>query len=269
MDVRDVVADKSLIDRVSAIFNEIRKEFAGSSDRGITIISASMLDYLLEELLTAYLIDIESKNDRNNIFYNNGPLSSFSNKILMSHSLGLISDFDKNLLNNIRAVRNKFAHEIAGASFDDDSIKAKCEKLKIPDDLLVSMNVDNKEDGILIINKPVENDIKEIFQMAVYTAITILTARRTNIIFKQCSSPKNIVHRSEFMDIQLKAEELIKDLIEETIEDGKELRLELSEERMKRMVEMLALQDVKIKMINENKIDALNAVVIEKGKMFK
>ncbi|WP_440491618.1 hypothetical protein, partial [Serratia nevei] len=127
MDIRELLCDSEEDrDFVAAIFGEIKKEFSGSSDRGITVISASMIDLLMEDLLETFFVPFESKADRKNIFSSNGPLSNISNKIEMAFSLGLLSVFDKKLLKTLISVRNKFAHQVGGISFKNDEVIQKC-----------------------------------------------------------------------------------------------------------------------------------------------
>ena len=269
MDIRSFLADEETVSRISSQFSEIKKEFAGSSDRGITIIAASMLDDLLQQLLLAFFIEINKKETKNLVFSNNGPLSSFSNKILMSHSLGLISDFDRDLLNNIRAVRNKFAHEITGTTFNHDSIKGKCKNLVIPDNLVVSMNIEEKIDGEFVIYKPVETDYREVFQMAAYTAMTILAARRTQIFFAKCEPLRDLKHREEFMLIQIAAEKGLERMILETIKEGEAIDSTISKEGVNRMHGLHEQLIKKLSILEEQRVNAVKAKVIEKADIFK
>ncbi|HDR2892921.1 TPA: hypothetical protein I4G69_003823 [Enterobacter asburiae] len=269
MDIRNFLADKEAINRVSSLFSEIKKEFAGSSDRGIAIIAASMLDNLLQQLLSDFLIDINKKETKNLIFSNNGPLANFSNKILMSHGLGLISDFDRDLLNNIRGVRNKFAHEISEISFNHDSIKGKCKNLIIPDDLVVSMDIETMIDNEFVIYKPVKTDYREVFQMAAYTAMTILAARRTQIFFAKCEPLQDLKHREDFMLIQIAAEETLQRMVLNTIEEGKAVDSTISEEGIHRLYNLNEKLTKKLSILEEQRLNAVNAKVIEKADIFR
>lgn len=100
------------------------------SDRGVVLISSELIHNYLTNLFEKYLILNSKLKDT---LLNNplAPLNTFSNKIKMAYSLGLI---DKNQFNNlecIRKIRNKFAHRIFDASFDDPEIIGWCNELNI------------------------------------------------------------------------------------------------------------------------------------------
>src|SRR5690606_10585365 len=59
----------------------------------------------------------------------NGPLSSLSSRISACRLMGLITESEKNDLNLIRRVRNKFAHQEHGLKFEDDPISSMCSSL--------------------------------------------------------------------------------------------------------------------------------------------
>ncbi len=98
----------------------IKKE----SDRGAIIISASLLDVGLENLLKSKLINNDKKDD---VLFNgaNAPLSSFSSRIEFAYRMGLIRKDVKNSFNALRKIRNEFAHTIELVSLDDSRIKDK------------------------------------------------------------------------------------------------------------------------------------------------
>ncbi|EIM9434806.1 hypothetical protein LN840_004713 [Escherichia coli] len=267
-DIRELFADKESIEQSSAVFSELKKEFASGSDRGMTIVSASMLDNLLKGLLEQFMIQNQKPDDRKRLFSNNGPLSSFSNKMLMAHSLGLISDFEKKLLNNIRSVRNRFAHELAEVSFNDSSISSICDNMIIPDDLLISMNIDNEIDGKFVIYKPQKENKREVFQMAVYVAITMLSARTTQTNFYKIFTPEDFSHRKEYMAVQLNAEQVIQEMIKEILDDAKSGKLELSDERTERMHELLRNSVLKFSFLEHQYDRSSQAIIIEKDNMF-
>ena len=97
-------------------------EFNNESPRGVVIISAVFIDKQLQNLLENHLK--QDKSVIRNLFNNNinGPLSSLSAKIKTSYVLGLIPKEIYNDLEIIRQIRNKFAHEIFGMSFQNEEI---------------------------------------------------------------------------------------------------------------------------------------------------
>lgn len=97
------------------------------SDRGTVLIHAQMLDELLSQIISAYLID--APETRALIEGFNAPLGTFSARTLMAFSLGTISKEEYRELGLIRKIRNDFAHSIE-ASFADVRIAARCSELR-------------------------------------------------------------------------------------------------------------------------------------------
>jgi hypothetical protein len=86
------------------------------------------LDVLLEDMLKSALVPFAQSI--NNMF--DGPnaiMHSFSNKIDFCYRLGLVSEFAAKSLHLIRKIRNQFAHNITGCSFDDPTIKSQVMEL--------------------------------------------------------------------------------------------------------------------------------------------
>lgn len=246
---------------VTSIFDELKKEFKSNSDRGITVVAASIIDALMEDLLESFLVPFESKADRKNIFSSNGPLSNISNKIEMAFSLGLLSVFDKKLLKTLVSIRNKFAHQIGDISFKNDVIIQKCKQLIIPDELLVPMDIDHKIDNRVVINKPRKGDHREWFQTATYIAITILASRKLQAIGEARDIPKDFEHRVEFSKISINIENYLIKVLEENI-----LRKEdynLTDQELEQHSYLLSRLKLSSKFHEEQKNDSLNAIIIE------
>jgi hypothetical protein len=87
---------------------KVRQQLMNESDRGCVILAVSYLESILTDLLKSKLIG--GKKHFKDIFDFNGPLGSFSGKIKMAYSIGVISEQEKTDINNIRALRNIFAH---------------------------------------------------------------------------------------------------------------------------------------------------------------
>lgn len=109
---------------VDILDNEFRKE----SDRAVVILVASLLDEALTSSLKSYLTPIASSSDE--IFDgSNAPLGTFSSKINMIHRLGLISSRFCRDLHLVRKIRNSFAHNIFGCTFENGSVKSRIDEL--------------------------------------------------------------------------------------------------------------------------------------------
>lgn len=106
-----------------------RKELTAESERGCALLAASHLDFLLEKLLSAKLLG--TKKHKKQLFDFNGPLGTFSGRIIMSYSLGLISDIRLTDLNTIRKIRNDFGHSPSTISFGDERIISLCNNLEL------------------------------------------------------------------------------------------------------------------------------------------
>ncbi|MDR7335130.1 hypothetical protein [Roseateles asaccharophilus] len=115
-------------ERVAHWNNVFVKEFGRESDRAAVIVAASIFDSSLDSLLRQYLVPCSSSND--DLFDGtNAPLSTFSAKIAMAHRLGLITTKFCRNLHLIRRIRNEFAHNIHGGSFEDTAVKARVREL--------------------------------------------------------------------------------------------------------------------------------------------
>lgn len=111
-------------------FNTLFQELQNESDRAAAILGAAFLDALLEEYITNFLVDDRKEVQR--IFGPEQPLGSFGARITIAFCLGLISREEKADLRIIQKIRNRFAHELPGISFEDRSISDRCSALKLP-----------------------------------------------------------------------------------------------------------------------------------------
>jgi len=109
-----------------------RSELSKESDRGCALLAASHLDFLIEELLKVKMVG--TKKQIQSLFDFNGPMGTFSSRILISYSIGLISKSYVNDLQIIRKVRNEFGHSPSIINFDDEKIASFCNNLFLIDD---------------------------------------------------------------------------------------------------------------------------------------
>lgn len=162
----------------------LEEEFKGDSDRAAAIVGASYLDELLREILLGYLVEDTRKNNKE-LFSGNGPLSSFSSRINLSYRFGVISQNERKLLNGIRGIRNEFAHKLAGASFNDESIRQRSLNLSIPREMLMPESIPvprNPQEKVPLptIVKADENDPRAIYQEAVTHVALLLRGRQAH-----------------------------------------------------------------------------------------
>lgn len=109
-------------------FQILHDEFRKESDRAAVVLTASIMDELLRTVLAARLVPVTSSSDE--LFDGaNAPLGTFSSRIEMSYRLGLISVKFARDLHLIRKIRNDFAHNIHGCSFEDVKVRARVTEL--------------------------------------------------------------------------------------------------------------------------------------------
>ncbi|XHC09065.1 MltR family transcriptional regulator [Labrenzia sp. ac12] len=109
---------------------ELFQHIADESPRGMVLVIAAELDRMLLSAIKELLHDGAGLKelDRDN----QGPISTFSARINLAHSLGIIDDTEHRDLHLIRKVRNDFAHSVS-ANLTDQSISARIRELSDAD----------------------------------------------------------------------------------------------------------------------------------------
>ncbi|MBB6110291.1 Mannitol repressor [Mucilaginibacter lappiensis] len=108
---------------------ELRDQLIEESDRGLCLFAVGRLEVILQDLLDKKLVG--SKTFKKQLFGNNGALATLSSKIKMCYSLGLISKGYFNEIDNLRDVRNTFAHSDQPLNFESLAIDALCKKFQL------------------------------------------------------------------------------------------------------------------------------------------
>lgn len=103
------------------------EELANESDRASAIVASAFLDEHLRDFLIHYFVDDADASE--SLLSNERPLGTFGARIRLFYSLGFASKKTLKALLLIKDMRNDFAHDLHGRSFDDPDIKAKCKKL--------------------------------------------------------------------------------------------------------------------------------------------
>lgn len=98
------------------------KDFGSQTDRGVAIIAVSMLEKMLEIVLTQRMMPLTAKQYEL-MFGRMRPLSSFSAKIELALALGVISENLYYQIDALRKVRNAFAHRIEALTFDHPEVQ--------------------------------------------------------------------------------------------------------------------------------------------------
>jgi hypothetical protein len=107
---------------------KLRFELMKESDRGCVLMATSFLDYELEEMFKDYLIG--SKKTLDEMLSGQGSLATFSSRIRLAFSLGLISKRTMDDLNIIRKIRNDCGHNYESISLEEKVIKQRIYSLK-------------------------------------------------------------------------------------------------------------------------------------------
>lgn len=109
------------------------------TDAGCALIAASHLSVVLRRLIETALVHA-SRTGNQRLFQADGPLGTFSARIRMAGAMGLLAEDELADLDQVRKIRNAFAHEIEedGAdpavplSFDAERIAGRVRDLRLP-----------------------------------------------------------------------------------------------------------------------------------------
>lgn len=111
----------------------VEAEIYGSSDRA----RAVMLGAVAENALTIFVKyaarQALNSDDKRQLFDFNGPLGTFSSKILVAYAFNLFGPDTRHDLDLIRILRNEFAHSRRSFNFEMSAVKNVCNHLKAPD----------------------------------------------------------------------------------------------------------------------------------------
>ncbi len=117
-------------DEIKALMAEFRGMLEDETERGLAIVGAAFLDDALKELLRAYLID-DSKKVVNGLL--SGSIGSFKKRCDLAYALGLIGPDMHSDLDQVREIRNAFAHCYSDLDFSASKVLDRCKNLKIAD----------------------------------------------------------------------------------------------------------------------------------------
>ncbi|WP_416140026.1 hypothetical protein ACM26W_06530 [Halomonas sp. HK25] len=106
--------------------------FRSESDRACAVLGAALIDERLKQLF-----DRRLHYSNASLLSHSGVLGSFSSRISIARALTWISDDVRFDLDQVRDIRNKFAHNADHElSFTDQSIGDKCRTLKVAQTLI-------------------------------------------------------------------------------------------------------------------------------------
>lgn len=133
-------------------------QYDKGDDRTIVIVGASFIDILLEHILLAFFPEEDKEVEI--LFQFDQSLGTYSNKVRVIYSLGLIDKIIKDDLKIIGKIRNHFAHDLY-ASFDNAHVASWCKELKWHK---ISM----------MCEPPIEVTIRDLYQVGVHQLIAHL-----------------------------------------------------------------------------------------------
>jgi hypothetical protein len=101
----------------------------GVDDRAMAVVTSSLLEGTLSILIMSKFGFVD-QTGKNELFENDGPLSTFSSKIIMGAALHLYGPETRSDLDTIREIRNGFAHSRLDLSFSSVQVVNVCKRLK-------------------------------------------------------------------------------------------------------------------------------------------
>ncbi len=116
-----------LFDEIAAESRRLLRDVSESNDRAAVITAAAVVDDLLDLLLRGSML----KDDKVVEELLDGDSFTFSTRIDLCYSLGLISVLERRDLHLIRRVRNDFAHSRKPVSFEDPGTRDRCRSLNL------------------------------------------------------------------------------------------------------------------------------------------
>jgi hypothetical protein len=128
---------------LEAAVASLDKELERASDRAVGVLAGSIVEAHLTSAIRAKVHDPEGKIWPQRA-HPSGPFGPFAVKIDFAYLLGLISDEARADLIVLKDIRNRFAHDLEVAGFDDQSIAAKCQNLT-----LIDQHIADWEPGVL------------------------------------------------------------------------------------------------------------------------
>ena len=99
------------------------------SDRGCALILTANLDDRLMGLLKNFFVAEPAKR-HDAMFKGSGCLATFSSRIRICYSTGLLNDDERHDLDLIRRIRNDFAHDGNSIGFEAGTVRDRCNSLR-------------------------------------------------------------------------------------------------------------------------------------------
>ena len=111
---------------------DLKKAFKEESDRGLAILLATLAEHGLEWGIYRRMPGLGEALRKKTFSGDKAPLGTFSAKITMGRAMGIYGPETERLLNDVRAIRNMFAHTLMPIKFSTPGVAEGCFALKVP-----------------------------------------------------------------------------------------------------------------------------------------
>lgn len=164
-------------------FDELIDEIIDDvNDRSLIILCASIIDEQLFNILSTFFIN-PPKND-DDLLKGDNPLSTFSSRIKMLYRIGIIDSSLRDVLDNVRKIRNLSAHSIQ-LNFKKSPIKDHISTLKV--------SIKGRETYNLTKKRYFENDINSSNEVkSLFVTICVILQAINETIIKISINQKTI-----------------------------------------------------------------------------
>lgn len=106
-------------------FGEFLEVFQNETDRGAVLVATTLIEEKLKKIIENFLVETKVTNEILTGF--NAPIGTYSARLKLAFTLGLITDIEFHDCNLIRKIRNEFAHKFdLGFSFKNELVKKLC-----------------------------------------------------------------------------------------------------------------------------------------------
>jgi len=122
----DTIGDADFT-QISTVLDEFKNE----SDRAAVVLGGCLLDELLHDLISEYVLPAK-KPKEDELLGVQKPLGTFSSRIDAARRLGLVGDNFARSLHLIRRIRNEVAHNINARALDESPNKERIAELLDP-----------------------------------------------------------------------------------------------------------------------------------------
>ena len=140
-----VATIESLSDEAAGCLAELEE----SADRAAVLIGTAFLDDALTALLRARLVDRGSAVQK--LMGGRMPINSFAHRIRLAYCIGLLGSRMYRDLFTVRRIGRKFGHSHRCPSFDEESVREDCHKLRAAEVVPEHIEMTNRERFVIAV----------------------------------------------------------------------------------------------------------------------